>query len=121
TGDGGEVVAEEHAAVGGDEVLAVIDVFGRGGAVVLRLDHLVLDESGVEGEGDDIGAHGGEHEPHGVEGFTTGEGDRTPADRGQDTEYQQTHPGGGRHLCGFHTHREVGGITVDQVVICPGI
>ena len=59
--------------------------------------------------------------PHGVEGFTTGEGDRTPADRGQDTEYQQTHPGGGRHLCGFHTHREVGGITVDQVVICPGL
>lgn len=81
TGDRGEVVPEEHPPVRRHEVLAVFELLCGSGALVARLEHLVLDEPGVEAKADDVGAHRGEDEPDGVDVLAPDHGDHRPADR----------------------------------------
>ena len=87
-GDRGEVVAEQDAAVGGDEVLAVVGVLGRGRAAVVRPHQLVLDELAVEAVGDQVGAHGGEHEPDRVHVLAAPDRDHEPAGATQQGDHR---------------------------------
>ena len=56
---------------------------GRGGAGVARLEDLVLDESRVEAEGDDVAADRREDEPHRVDALTADDRDHHPAERAE--------------------------------------
>jgi hypothetical protein len=88
-GDRGKVVAEQHAAVGGDEVLAVRHVLGRRRAVVIRAQQVLLDVVRVEAVGDEVSAHRGEHEPDAVDRFAAHEREHGP---GHATDEGDEHP-----------------------------
>ena len=80
-GDGGEVVAEEHPAVGDVEVDAVLQPLGRGGPLVVGPQHLVGDEPRVEAVGDRVRAQRGEQQPQRRDRLAAGDGQHAPADR----------------------------------------
>ena len=61
-GDGGEVVAEQHPAVGGHEVLAVGEAVRRGDARVVEDEDARGDECGVEAVADGERAQRHDHE-----------------------------------------------------------
>ena len=96
TGDGREVVTEQHPAVGRHVVGAVLEDLGRGGVVVPGFDDLHLDQPGIEPEADDVGADGGDDEPDRVDGLTTEEGDQRPGDGTDDGDGPENQfvPGG---------------------------
>jgi hypothetical protein len=76
-GDGGEVVAEQHVAVGRHEVEAVVEFIGRGLALGVQAHHLVGDVQAVEAVGDQVDADGGDDHPDRVDGFAAVECDVT--------------------------------------------
>ena len=95
SGDGGEVVAEDDPAVGGDEVASVGEAVCRGRAGIVEREDRCADEGAVEAIGDDVRAEGGDEEPRGAhrltarqgddaEGGGTEEGDGGPGDRSND-------------------------------------
>ena len=89
SGDGGEMVAEQHPPVGRHVVGAVVENFGRRGVVVARADDLHFDQPGIEPEADDVGADRRDHQPHRVHRLAPGERDDRPGDRtdhGDDAE-----------------------------------
>ena len=72
------MVPEQHPAIGRVEILAVaVGLRGRR-ALVAGFDDFVLDQPGVEAERDDVRAHGGEHEPDGVDLLAADDGDHRP-------------------------------------------
>ena len=77
--DRGEVVAEEHPAVGRHEVAAVAEPLGGGGAAVVEPEDPVGEEAAVEAVGDEVGADGGDHEPGGADGLAAVQGEHAPA------------------------------------------
>ncbi|CPU62595.1 Uncharacterised protein [Mycobacteroides abscessus] len=89
------MVAEQHPAVGGDEVLAVVQGLGRGGAVIARSDQLALNQLGVEAVADQVGADGRDDKPDGIDMFPAQQGDHGPGEGAQQCHQQQDHAGGG--------------------------
>ncbi|MPM54103.1 hypothetical protein SDC9_100876 [bioreactor metagenome] len=71
TRDGGEMVAEQNVFIGGNVVEAVVVQHGRGGASWIEFHDFVCDEAAVVAIGHQINAHGGHHDPHGIDRFAT--------------------------------------------------
>ena len=90
-GDGCEVVAVEDDAVSGVEVAPVVDALGRGGVGVVGAHDAPLDVESVEAVPDRVGAHGGDHEPDGVDVLAAHNRQHPPA---QDAQGGDDHPGG---------------------------
>lgn len=74
-GDGGEVMAEQHVAVGGNVVEPVVELVGRRLARGVERKHVVCNKLAVTGVSDQIDADGGGHDPDGVDRFAALEGD----------------------------------------------
>ncbi len=68
-GDGGEVVAEDDPAIGGNEVAAVVDALGGSGIRGVEREELGGDEGAVEAVGDRVDRDRGDDEPDGVDGL----------------------------------------------------
>ena len=66
-GDRGEMVAEEHPFVSGNEIAAVFEPLCGGGACVVERENFCGDERGVKAIRDEIGAESRDDEPDGVE------------------------------------------------------
>ena len=90
-GDGGEVVAVEHAAVGDLEVGAVLQPLGRCRAGVVELEHPARDEAGVEPVGDEVGGDRGEEDPQRRDLLAAAQGQHGPADGADERDAR---PGG---------------------------
>ena len=86
TGDGGEVVSEQHPPVGRHVIRGIFEKLCGGGIVVTRSDDLHLDQPSVEPEPDDVGADRGDDEPHRVDRLSAEEGDDRPRDRTDDRD-----------------------------------
>ncbi|MDH6448974.1 hypothetical protein M2155_001382 [Streptomyces sp. SAI-119] len=82
-GDRGEVVPEEDPLVGGVEVDAVFEAFGRGGAAVVRFQDAPDDEAGVEAVGDRIRAERGDDQPDRGDLLAPGQREHAPGDRAE--------------------------------------
>ncbi len=67
-GDGREVVAEQHPAVGGVEIVAVLQRVGRRNPPVVEDQALGRDEGRVVAVGDREHRQGHQHEPNSVHG-----------------------------------------------------
>jgi hypothetical protein len=109
SGDGGEMVAEQHAPVGRHVVGAVVENFGRRGVVVARANDLHLDQPGVEPEADDVGADRREHKPDRVHRLAAGERDDRPRDGTDDGDYPEHDlvPDGDRGAVDYRDGRQV--------------
>ena len=68
-GNGGEVMTENHPAVGGNEVLAIPVSHGRWSTLVVQHEHLGHQPLAVEPVGHREGAKAGRHNPQGVDGL----------------------------------------------------
>ena len=75
----------------GVEVAPVVDALGRGGVGVVGAHDAPLDVEGVEAVSDRVGAHGGDHEPDGVDVLAAHNRQHPPA---QDAQGGDDHPGG---------------------------
>ncbi len=95
TGDRGEVMTEDDPAVGGDEVAAVVEPLGGGGAGRVEGQDARRDPRRVEAIGDEIDARRRRDEPAGVDGLAAmrrddrqrrraGESQARPADFGNE-------------------------------------
>ncbi len=103
--NGREMMAEDHPFVGGHEVAAVFETFGGSGARIIQLQYAVGKEAAVKAVADGKNASRRDHEPDGVDGFTTGGGDHSQgyrANRG-DGEPDQL-PSRARFHRGSFTH-----------------
>ena len=83
SGNGREMVAEQHVAVGRHVIQAVVMAVGRGRTLHIDAEHLVGDEQRVEPVGDEIDAHRGDDQPGGVDRLPTGECDDAERNRAQ--------------------------------------
>ena len=95
-GDGGEMMAEQHVAVGRHVIEAVVVAIRRRRPLRVDAEHLVGDEQRVEAVGDEVDAHRGDDEPGGVDRLAAGERDDAECDRAQqddDTPEQLVHHG----------------------------
>ena len=110
-GDGGEVVAEQHPAVGDVEVPAVLQPLGGGGALVVELQHLVGDEAGVEPVGDRVRRQRGEQDPQRGDVLTAREREHRPADGADDGDAAPDH-----HRLRGHPRLAAGGWGVRSTV-----
>src|SRR5208282_5808872 len=95
-GDGGEMMAEQHIAVGRHVIEAIVATIG--GRLPRRVDpqHLVGNEQRVEAVGDEVDAHRRDHEPRRVDRLAAGEGDDAERHRAQQddsTPQQLVHHG----------------------------
>ena len=72
------MVPEEDPARGRDEVAPVGEPLGGGGPPVVEAEHPVGDEAAVKAVGDEVGAHGGQHQPGGADGLAPVEGLASP-------------------------------------------
>ena len=77
-GNRGEVVTEQHPAVGRDKIVAIVESLGGGGAARIEPEDLGSEEFRVEAVADDVGADGGGQKPGGT--------DRLAASQCQDAE-----------------------------------
>ncbi len=67
SGDGGEMVPEDHPFVGGNKVAAIFQPLGRCGALSIQDQHFGRDELAVETVTERVGADGRDHQPHGID------------------------------------------------------
>ena len=79
------MVAEQHPAVGGDEIPPVVEPLGGGGPAVVQAEDTGGEEPGIEAVADRVGAEGGREEPGGI--------DRLAAVERQHPERRRTEPG----------------------------
>ncbi len=69
------MMADENPFAGGNEIVAVFQALGGGGAGVVERQNFRGDELRVEAIGDEIGAERSDDEPDGVERLAAFEGD----------------------------------------------
>ena len=100
SGDRGEVVAEQHPAVGRDEVVAVVEALGGRGAARIEAEYRVRQELGVEPEADSVGADRRNEQPCRADRLAAGEGEHAERRRAEQRDrapYQDRRgPGHGR-------------------------
>ena len=120
SGDGGEMMAEQHTPVGRHVVGAVVKDLRRGGVVVAGVDDLCLDQPRIEPVSDDIGADRRDDEPHRVYRLAPNEGDDRPGHRAEYGDHSENDlvPGADGRAVDDRDGRQVGvGVDVAQVPV----
>jgi hypothetical protein len=82
-GNGSEVMAEQHVAVGRHIIEGIIVSISRGLSSGIDAQHLAGDEQGIEAKGDEVNAKGGDDQPCGADGLAAVQRNDTKRDRAQ--------------------------------------
>ncbi len=98
-GDGGEMVAEQHALVRRDIVEAVVAPYRRGRARRIDAQHARRDEQAVETIGDGIDAERCDHDPQRIDRFAAHQRDPAERDRADDRHRRPADPPADARRC----------------------
>jgi len=90
-------MTEQHPAVRGHEVAAVVVAFGRSGSGRIEPEYAVGEELRVKAVGDDVGADGGGQQPRGVDRLTASECEHAERRGAEQRDERPEHDGHGPH------------------------